>query len=119
MIDTQMSRALERFLDLNAFRHGLIASNLANVDTPSFKTRDMNFAFELQKAESNLEYASVTPAVREVQGLIQRPDGNNVSLEREGLLMAETQLRFNAGVQLLRKEFARILLAIREGSTSG
>ena len=34
MIDTLMSRALEHFLDVNAFRHGLIASNLANVDTP-------------------------------------------------------------------------------------
>jgi flagellar basal-body rod protein FlgB len=96
MIETPISRALERFLDLNAFRHQLITSNLANVDTPGF----------------------FTPAVRQVEGLIQRPDGNNVNLEREGLLLAETQLRFNAGVQLLRKEFARILLAIREGSTS-
>ena len=36
MMDTEMSRALEHFLDLNAFRHGLITSNLANVDTPGY-----------------------------------------------------------------------------------
>ena len=36
MIDTEMSRALEHFLDVNAFRHGLITSNLANVDTPGY-----------------------------------------------------------------------------------
>ncbi len=117
MIDTWMSHVLEHFLDVNAFRHELITSNLANIDTPGYKTRDINFAFELEKAQSGLQYASFTPAVRQVEGLMQRPDGNNVTLEREGLLLAETQLRFNAGVQLLRKEFARLLLAIREGNT--
>jgi flagellar hook-associated protein 1 FlgK len=35
-IDTPMIRALGRFLDVNAFRHSLIASNLANIDTPAF-----------------------------------------------------------------------------------
>ncbi len=52
--------------------------------------------------------------VRQVEGLGSRPDGNN-GLEREGLLLAETQLRFQTGVQLLKAEFHRILSAIREG----
>ena len=55
---------------------------------------------------------------RTVQGLIERPDGNNVSLERERLLLADTQLRFNAAVQLLRDEFKTLLSAIHEGSSS-
>ena len=46
---------------------------------------------------------------------MERPDGNNVSLERESLLLADTQLHFNAGVQLLRDKFKMLLSAIKEG----
>jgi len=49
---------------------------------------------------------------------MERPDGNNVSLERESLLLADTQLRFNLGVQLLRDKFKNLLSAIHEGSPS-
>jgi flagellar basal-body rod protein FlgB len=55
---------------------------------------------------------------RPVQGLIERPDGNNVSMERESLLLADTQMRFNAGVQLLRDKFKMLNSAIHEGSAS-
>ena len=43
MIDTPLSSALGRFLDLTSFRHQLIASNLANIDTPGYK--DMRVLF--------------------------------------------------------------------------
>ena len=36
---------------------------------------------------------------------MERPDGNNVSLERESLLLAETQMRYNMGVELLQDQF--------------
>jgi flagellar basal-body rod protein FlgB len=48
--------------------------------------------------------------------LLERPDGNNVSMDREGLLLAETQMQFGLGVQLLRHEFQSLLSAINEGS---
>ncbi len=41
MIDTPLMRGLEHALDQGAFRHRLIASNLANVDTPGYRTRDI------------------------------------------------------------------------------
>jgi flagellar basal-body rod protein FlgB len=56
------------------------------------------------------------PVVREVPGLIERPDGNNVSVERETVLLGQTQLQFRAGVQLLRMELGRLRTAIKEGS---
>jgi flagellar basal-body rod protein FlgB len=46
--------------------------------------------------------------------LLERPDGNNVSMDREGLNMAEAQLQFRTGVELLRHEFTRVLDAIHE-----
>jgi flagellar basal-body rod protein FlgB len=51
-----------------------------------------------------------------VDGLITRPDGNNVSMDREGLNLAEAQLRFKTGVALLHQEYQRVLDAIHADS---
>ena len=40
-----------------------------------------------------------------MDGLIARPDGNNVSMDRESLNLAEAQLKFKTGVALLRQEY--------------
>jgi flagellar basal-body rod protein FlgB len=111
-LDTPNVQSLSRYLDLVAFRQGLISQNVANVDTPGYRTKDVNFRRELRRAMGD---ETESPAVQEVPGLLQRPDGNNVSLDREGLLMAETQLQFRTAVQLLRTEFRRIQSAIQEG----
>jgi len=118
MIEDASMTALERVLDLAVFRSELVLSNMANIDTPGYRTRDIDFRHELERACSRFEYASLAPAARQVLGLVERPDGNNVSLERERLLLADTQLRFNAGVQLLRDRFKLISSAIHEGSSS-
>jgi len=140
MIDSPEIQALSRFLDVDVFRQGVVTSNLANIDTPGYRARDINFRMELARAAwGEFHYASVqsaavdngignslqnsddvafTPLARRIPGLVERPDGNNVSLERETLLLAETQLRFNVGIQLLRAEFRMLSTAIHEGSTS-
>ena len=115
LIDTAQMNALTRFLDATVQRHQTITNNIANVDTPGFRTKDVDFRNLLHAASSGMLPASTQPAVREVQGLMERPDGNNVSLEREGLALADTQLQFQAGVQLLRSEFRRLQTAINEG----
>ncbi len=50
--------------------------------------------------------------MKDVDGLIARPDGNNVSMDREGLNLAEAQLKFKTGVALLRQEYQRVMDAI-------
>jgi len=125
MIDTPLMGGLERVLDLSAFRHQVIATNLANVDTPGYRTRDLRpFAGEIEQAmaggEPSLTFAtqSFTPVAHEIRGLLERPDGNNVSVERESLLLAQNQLRFQVAVQFLKAEFHRLSSAINGGSTS-
>jgi flagellar basal-body rod protein FlgB len=119
MVDSPMTAVLGHFLDLSTYRESLISSNLANVDTPGYRTRDINFRQEMDRADTGeMQYASFNPLGKQVGGLMERPDGNNVSLERETLILAETQLKFNIGVQVLRSEFHRISSAIHEGSTS-
>ena len=53
--------------------------------------------------------------VTEVGGLIARPDGNDVSLDREGLNLAEAQLKFKTGVALLKLEDQQVMDAIHAG----
>jgi len=122
MIDSPEIHALGKFLDVSAFRTGLITSNMANIDTPGYRTRDINFREELERADAQAEgpmqLAAFSPVAREVRGLAARPDGNDVSLDREGLLLAETQLRFQIGVQVLKTEFHEISSAIN-GGTNG
>lgn len=126
MIDSIMTEALGRFLDVDVARHKQITTNLANIDTPGYRTRDIDFKAELARASAEasapapagLEYASLAPVAHSVRKLIERPDGNNVSVERESLLLAETQLKFNLGVQLLKDQFHTISLAINSGGTS-
>ncbi len=118
MIDTPLMRGLELALDQGAFRHQLIAANLANVDTPGYRTRDIRpFAGELQLAMAGQD-PPFSPMSRELRGLMERPDGNNVNVDRESLLLAENQLHFQVAVQFLKAEFHRISLAIHEGTTS-
>jgi flagellar basal-body rod protein FlgB len=129
MIENSSVEALTRFLDVNVARSKLIMANMANVDTPGYQTRDLDFHAEMNRVEMNraessegqsgqLEYAAFAPVAHPVRGLVERPDGNNVSVEREGLLLAETQMKFNLGVQLLKDQFHTISQAINSGGTS-
>ncbi len=116
-VSTPMMGMIEKFLDVTSQRHKLVVSNMANVDTPGYHTKDLNFRSELSRAVSNEANGDETflPVARSVPGLLERPDGNNVSLDREGLLLAETQMQFGLGVQLMQHEFHNLLSAINEG----
>ena len=118
MNSTPMIQFLERFLNVTADRQSLVVNNMANIDTPGYRTRDVNFRAELERAVGSPQDASATPVAHKVAGLLQRPDGNDVSMDREGLLLAETQMQFRIGIQFLRGEFHRLVQAINEGKDS-
>jgi len=126
MIETPLMRGLERALDQSALRHRVLATNIANVDTPGYRTRDvLTFAGEIEQAMAasggggdSPMAPPMTPVAREVRGLMERPDGNNVSVERESLLLAQNQLRFEVAVAFLKTEFHRLALAINGGGSS-
>ena len=107
---------LERFLSLTSDREQTIASNMANVDTPGYHTKDVNFKQALSMANFEGGGPELTPTVSTVRGLLERPDGNNVDLDRESLLLAQTQLQYQMGVQLVKSNFHQLLSAINGGS---
>ncbi len=116
MLDTPLINNLGRYLDVTARREAVIAGNISNIDTPGYQTRDINFQKELHRMMEDGPAQPETIAAQVVPGLIARPDGNNVSMEREGLLLGQTQLQFRAGVELLKAEFHKLQTAISEGS---
>jgi flagellar basal-body rod protein FlgB len=106
---------LERYLDLLSARQKLVASNLANADTPGYKTQDIDFRSEFQNA---LAGKKVMPAVVTPVGLKEKTDGNNVSVDREARLLAENALRFNVTSNLLKGQIALVRSAIQEGKNA-
>jgi flagellar basal-body rod protein FlgB len=107
--------SLERFLEVTTDREQTIAANMANVDTPGYHTKDVNFKQALMQANDTQE-AQFTPVVSEVSGLMERPDGNNVNLDRESMLLAQSQLQYQMGTQLVKSQFHQLLSAINGGS---
>jgi len=101
---------LEHYMDLLSARQKLVASNIANADTPGYKTRDIDFQTEFSNAT-----AGFSPHVVEARGLAVRNDGNNVSIDREARLLAENDLRFNIASNLLRDQIRTVKEAIEEG----
>ena len=103
LIDTPLMQRLSRFLDTTAYRSGIIATNIANIDTPGYHARDLDFRSQLTSLMSG-DATEAAPRVTEVAGLTERPDGNNVNMDREGLALGQLQLQFQTGVALLRAE---------------
>jgi flagellar basal-body rod protein FlgB len=113
-IATQMSGQVERYLDLATEEARLTTENMANVDTPGYRTVGMDFEAEMREAveDRGRGFGPKKIRVSEVEGLVARPDGNNVSVDRESLRLAEAQLKFKTGVTLLRGAYQQILDAI-------
>ena len=103
---------LQTFLGVTNRRQTVIASNMANVDTPGYRTQDVNFEQEMKRAMNPSETSTVNNQTHAVSGLLERPDGNNVDIDRESLLLSETQLQYQLGTQLLKQRFHQLLTAI-------
>lgn len=100
---------LERFMTLLSARERLVSSNLANADTPGYKTQDIDFHREFE-SQSNAE-----PTPIDVSGLAAKNDGNNVDVDREARLLAENALRFSIASALVRTQITEVRNAIQDG----
>lgn len=103
-------------MTLLSVRQKLVASNVANADTPGYKTQDIDFRSEFAQQMAGQE--RLGPQTMEAGGLPVKSDGNNVSLDRESRLMAENAMRFQVAASLARTELHAIKSAIDEGKSS-
>ncbi len=111
---------LDKAADAANLRGEIIANNLANVDTPNYKRKDVSFENYLEQALIGGEIlderiAGVNTHLSDFGGitytdnssLSYRLDGNNVDVDTENVYMAENQIRYNALVEQIGQEFAR------------
>ena len=121
---------MEAYMSRLTKRLQIVDSNLANIDTPGFKTKDISFHATMQEllSENSVELRTERaehskgstpvfpqPQVFEVQGLSSREDLNNVDLDREMLKMSETSFAYSLITQMVRGKFRTIASSINEG----
>ncbi len=124
---------LEKALDLRSKKHNVIASNIANMDTPDYKAFDLVIEKELQKVtgkKNNISLNQTNEAhiqspkskadgarvqIDDAQGLSLRGDGNTVDIDKQMANMAENSLMYETTAQLIHKKFQGLKSAIQGG----
>ncbi|MBI5748842.1 MAG: flagellar basal body rod protein FlgB [Nitrospinae bacterium] len=124
----------KKVLDLRSERHNIISSNIANIDTPNYKSVDISFEEQLRSAADSGSGKGLKKTndnhlpggVRDIENI--RPeinidntpsgiDGNNVDIDKEVTKMAENTIMYNAMAQLIRQEFDDLKYVIDQGGS--
>lgn len=111
---------LDKAADAANSRNEILSNNIANVDTPNYKRKDVTFENYLEQALIGPEslderIADVNTHLSDFGGmtytdhstLSYRLDGNNVDMDTESAYLAENQIRYNALVEQIGQEFSR------------
>ncbi len=110
---------LDKAADASNMRNELISNNIANVSTPGYKRKDLNFESmlvaelsgdNLNKAvtELNKDLSVLEPNVyTDNSNLSYRLDGNNVDIATEEAYLAENQIKYQTLIDLMNQEFSR------------
>ncbi|MEJ5227438.1 flagellar basal body rod protein FlgB [Thermodesulfovibrio sp.] len=105
-------KLLQKIMDICSYRQKILASNIANADTPGYKAKDINFQEELKKA---VQSENISLTVIEAPTTLPNRDGNTVNVEVEMTKLTETILMHNSAVQLLSKRIGMYKDALRGG----
>jgi flagellar basal-body rod protein FlgB len=109
-----LSSALHRTKE----RQTALTANLANVNTPGYKRKDVDFAIELDSADekhSHLDEWRRQKADKQSDQGENRVDGNSVDMEAEIAGLAETELHYQALTEMTNRYFSGLKTVIREG----
>ena len=123
-IDDTTLRALATSLNLRQMRQKILTSNIANAETPGYKSKRLDFEDALAQAidvdglrSLNVEdgrhydvagggFEALQPRIYEDSNGIVGDDGNTVNKEDEMARMADNEILYDASVQLLNKKLA-------------
>ena len=123
--------ALNTALNLRLMNQNVISSNIANADTPGYKSQSMEFEGALREAlgvEEGPKMAqtqpghvgaqptdAVHPVIFDDPNGVESLDGNTVDRASEMAKMAENQLLYDASVEMLKRKLGMLKYAISEG----
>jgi flagellar basal-body rod protein FlgB len=105
---------LERALSGSSLRQQAIAENIANVNTPGYRRKDVDFASALHQAWNDGERAveSVNPTTTTDNSTVMRADGSSVDIDVEASEQAKNGLTYEAVSQLMKTRISIIKTAI-------
>ena len=126
-MDIQAFAPFEQALKARALRNEVLASNIANADTPNYKARDVDFGSALRQAQAGGIAMQKTNAMhREVGGLLTTRDavkyriptqptldGNTVETDVEQAAFAENSLMYRASLSFLSGQIRTLRYAIK------
>ena len=128
---SSISNKLFEQLNYRGEKQKVISSNIANINTPAYKTKDLVFENELNNKLDNTLTMQVTsskhmssigsnlsnanPKLVEVKGLEQQNDGNNVNLDTQMSEMSKNKILFDA-IQSSIKRDSRLFRSVIESS---
>lgn len=133
MIKLFSNPLLEKALSASWLRNEAISENIANVDTPGYKRKDVNFQDYLKAAMNKDSIAGIIShqkhipingnsinninfrVTRDYNSTSMRMDGNNVDIDAEMAELAKNQILYNSLATLINKEYEMLKTAIREG----
>lgn len=123
--------ALNTTLNLRQLNQNIITSNIANADTPGYKTKAVEFESTLRDAlaingslpplgthERHILHRSTDPVYPEIYEDPSAPeglDGNTVDRASEMSKLAENQILYDAAIELMKKKLGMLKYAISEG----
>lgn len=118
---------LEKACDASWTRHSVLSNNIANVDTPGYKRKDVQFeeylrseigytnSLDHEVANADLD-ALMTTTYTEYEGLDYRIDGNNVDIDTESAELAKNQIRYYTLLDSVSQEFSRLKMVTKGNS---
>jgi len=123
--DSISSNLLEKDLDGLWLRQQTISENIANVETPNYKSKTVNFEDTLTSLlSSNPNEKQLIEGIDETEATIVesdnetlRTDGNNVDVENENIELARTQLNYLYSLRGLTDYYSRIRYAVTDGKS--
>lgn len=132
MSDLLSVAPFHRSLDYHSNRHNVLASNIANVNTPGFRPKELlrveaeEFKSKLPLVRTEQEHF-MTAGLEAVHDLTVVPDessiggldGNNVSLEREMSKLEANDLRYQSAAKLVSRHLGMLRYAANDGGTGG
>lgn len=117
---------LDKAADASWTRNQVISNNIANVDTPDYKRKDVAFQTYLQAEMEGADTTTLQDRVRDVDldalnatsytdmaDLSYREDGNNVDIDTENVELASNQLMYQALINSISNEFDMIKAAMQ------
>lgn len=125
-------KLLQKVLDLRSNNQRIIATNIANAETPGYARKVFEFEEELQHAitatpgtlaTTHSKHIAISPGnINSVTGKVHQiedktliGDENGVSVDTEMIALSENELLYETAAQLLKKKFALLSYVIQEG----